>query len=95
MSTSTGTRLGITHSLSPGLTVPCSTLPSTVVPMSLYLERMGSRSGASLLRSTTGSVSRASTKAGPSYQGILSLFSSTLVAVSAESGTKITSFLML
>jgi len=63
--------------------------------MSLYLERMGSRSGESLLRSTAGSVSSTSMKVGPSYHGSLSLFSRTLTAVSAERGTKMTSFLML
>ena len=49
--------------------VACSTLPSTMVPRSLYLERMGRRSGADRFLSSGGRESRDSIKHGPSYQG--------------------------
>mmetsp|Transcript_34620 Transcript_34620/g.114688 ORF Transcript_34620/g.114688 Transcript_34620/m.114688 type:complete len:211 (+) Transcript_34620:455-1087(+) len=94
-STSTVTRLGITQSLSPTRMVPCSTLPSTMVPMSLYFERMGSRSALSRLRSQAGSWSSTSRKQGPSIQPGSENGAMTLAAVSAEMGTKTTSFLTL
>mmetsp|Transcript_38940 Transcript_38940/g.82989 ORF Transcript_38940/g.82989 Transcript_38940/m.82989 type:complete len:220 (-) Transcript_38940:641-1300(-) len=96
-STSTGVLLGIMQSLSPTVMVPCSTLPSMIVPRSLYFESVGNRSGASLLRSITGSSSSTSRKQGPVYHGAVPSGRRlmTLAAVSAEMGRKMTSFLGL
>ena len=60
------------RTLSPGLIVPCSTFPSMTQPRSLYFERIGSRSGAVLLRSSSGSSSSVVMKVPPSHHGATS-----------------------
>mmetsp|Transcript_46350 Transcript_46350/g.104491 ORF Transcript_46350/g.104491 Transcript_46350/m.104491 type:complete len:211 (+) Transcript_46350:991-1623(+) len=94
--TLTGTRFGMQKSLSPTLMVPCSTLPSTIVPRSLYLDRTGRRSGADRFRSSAGKLSRVSMKHGPSYHGAISVGRfRTFPAFKAEMGRKMTSFFTL
>ena len=68
----------------------------TMVPRSLYLERMGRRSAALRLRSSGGSASSVSRKVAPSHHGATSPTAFlTLAAVYAEMGMKTTSFFVL
>ncbi|BAA30592.1 156aa long hypothetical protein [Pyrococcus horikoshii OT3] len=65
---------------SPTLSLPVSTLPTGTVPTPLieYTSWMGILSGLSMGFSGSGIWSRASIRVGPLYQGILSLFLTTL-----------------
>mmetsp|Transcript_2128 Transcript_2128/g.5455 ORF Transcript_2128/g.5455 Transcript_2128/m.5455 type:complete len:246 (-) Transcript_2128:844-1581(-) len=96
-STTTRVRLGMRRYLPPSFIVPCSTLPSTHVPMSRYLSMIGSRSGASGFRSSGGSSSSSSMNDLSAYQGHVptSMRDMTLAPLSAEMGAKTTSFFML
>eukprot|EP00732_Lithocolla_globosa_P003530 Lithocolla_globosa_v1_NODE_2868_length_1841_cov_741.629899.p6 type:complete len:108 gc:universal NODE_2868_length_1841_cov_741.629899:1400-1077(-) len=66
--TSTTTELGIIIHFWPTLSEPASSLPATMVPISLYFSMTGRRKGRLLFRDSLVMVSRSSTSEGPSYQ---------------------------